>query len=123
MTDSNGCRAIDSVYVEVLPDIIIPDGISPNADNLNDTWILDIIAQLNNSYPGVEVFIGIYNRWGDELYTSDENYGNDWDGTREKDGERLPAGTYYYVIDISHPTIELPDKFDEPFTGPITVMW
>jgi gliding motility-associated-like protein len=111
-TDTNGCSVTDSVYVEVLPQIIIPDGISPDGNGLNDTWILDFIQH----YPGVSIKINVYNRWGDLLFESDETYANDWGGTT-KDGKRLPAGTYYYVIDIDH------EDFPEPFTGPITIMW
>ncbi|MBK6527306.1 MAG: hypothetical protein IPG07_18170 [Crocinitomicaceae bacterium] len=48
-TDTNGCTVTDSVYVEVLPNIVIPDGISPDGNGLNDTWILDFLDQ----YPGV----------------------------------------------------------------------
>ncbi len=112
LTDSNGCTAIDSMWVEVLPDIIIPDGISPNGDGLNDTWILDFLDQ----YPGVPVEINVYNRWGEVLFISDQNYADDWGGTSKK-GHRLMAGTYYYTIKIDHP------DFPEPFTGPITIMW
>jgi len=111
-TDSNGCTVTDSVYVEVLPEIVIPDGISPNGDNLNETWILEFLEQ----YPGTSIKINVYNRWGELLFESDENYNDDWGGTT-KDGKKLPAGTYYYVIDIDHP------DFPEPFTGPITIMW
>ena len=111
-TDTNGCMVTDTVYVEVLPDIIIPDGISPNGDGLNETWILDFLEY----YPGTEIKINVYNRWGDLLFESDETYANDWGGTTE-DNARLPAGTYYYVIDIDH------EDFPEPFTGPITIMW
>lgn len=111
-TDSNGCTGIDSVYVEVFPEIVIPDGITPGSDGKNDTWILDFIDQ----YPGVSIKINIYNRWGDLLYESDETYNDDWAGTTE-DGKRLPAGTYYFVIDIDH------EDFPDPITGPLTVMW
>lgn len=111
-TDTNGCSATDSVYVEILPSIVIPDGISPNGDGKNETWILEFLQQ----YPGVEVKINVYNRWGELLFAADQNYADDWDG-RTKDGKRLPAGTYYYVIQIYH------EDFPEPFTGPITIMW
>ncbi|MFT5822069.1 MAG: gliding motility-associated-like protein [Crocinitomix sp.] len=111
-TDSNGCTNIDSVYVKVLPEIVIPDGITPGSDGKNDTWILDFIDQ----YPGVSIKINIYNRWGDLLYESDETYNDDWAGTTE-DGKRLPAGTYYFVIDVDH------EDFPDPITGPLTVMW
>jgi len=111
-TDTNGCTNIDSMFVTVLPDIVIPDGISPGSDGKNDTWILDFIAQ----YPGVSIKINVYNRWGDLLFEANETYNDDWGGTTV-DGKRLPAGTYYYVIDIDH------EDFPEPFTGPITIMW
>ncbi|MBD3639022.1 MAG: gliding motility-associated C-terminal domain-containing protein [Crocinitomicaceae bacterium] len=112
VTDSIGCTAIDSMYVELRPDIVIPDGISPDGNGLNDTWILDFIEL----YPGVDIQIWVYNRWGEPIFASDENYQDDWGGTTS-DGKRLPAGTYYYTIEIDH------EDFPEPFTGPITIMW
>ncbi|MEO9533596.1 MAG: gliding motility-associated C-terminal domain-containing protein [Crocinitomicaceae bacterium] len=111
-TDTNGCTAIDSMYVTLRPDIIIPDGISPDGNSLNDTWILDFIEL----YPGVSISINVYNRWGEPLFTADETYQDDWAGTT-KDGKKLPAGTYYYTIVIDH------EDFPDPFTGPITIMW
>lgn len=112
VTDTNGCTAIDSMWVELRPDIVIPDGISPDGNGLNDTWILDFIEL----YPGVDIQIYVYNRWGEPIFASDENYQDDWGGTTS-DGKRLPAGTYYYTIEIDH------EDFPEPFTGPITIMW
>lgn len=111
-TDTNGCSGLDSVFVEVIPDLVIPDGVSPDGDGRNDTWILEFIEQ----YPGVSISIGVYNRWGDILFESDENYNDDWGGTTEE-GKRLPAGTYYYVIVVDH------EDFPDPLTGPITIMW
>jgi gliding motility-associated-like protein len=112
VTDSNGCTAIDSMELILRPDIVIPDGISPDGNGLNETWILDFI----DLYPSVSISINVYNRWGEPLFTADETYQDDWGGTTAK-GKRLPAGTYYYTIDIDHP------DFPEPFTGPITIMW
>ncbi|UKN00524.1 gliding motility-associated C-terminal domain-containing protein [Paracrocinitomix mangrovi] len=111
-TDANGCNATDSMYVLLLPDLVIPDGISPDGDGKNDTWILDFIEM----YPGVDIEINVYNRWGEILFTADETYADDWGGTTRK-GKRLPAGTYYYTIVIDH------EDFPDPFTGPITIMW
>lgn len=112
VTDTNGCTGLDSMYVTLKPDIIIPDGISPDGNGLNDTWILDFIEL----YPGVSIDINVYNRWGEPLFHSDETYQDDWGGTT-KDGKKLPAGTYYYTIKIDH------EDFPKPFTGPITIMW
>lgn len=112
VTDTNGCIAIDSMELVLRPDIIIPDGISPDNNGRNDTWILDFIEL----YPGVSIDINVYNRWGEPLFTADETYQDDWGGTT-KDGKKLPAGTYYYTIEIDH------EDFPDPFTGPITIMW
>ena len=69
--------------------------ITPNGDGYNDTWIIDNIE----AYPGTEV--SIFNRYGMEVYTSD-NYMNDWNGTKSPgtggEGDNLPDGAYYYVI-------------------------
>ncbi len=103
---ANGCTATDSVVVTVLPAIKFPDGISPNGDGKNDTWIIDFIEQFPNNV------VEIYNRWGELLFHAD-GYQQDWDGTYN--GEPLPIGTYYYVI-------ELNEEGFEPYTGPITIL-
>ena len=52
-------------------------------------------------------------RWGEELYkTFGGTRFEPWDGT--KDGEELPVGTYYYIIDLANQ--------DEPITGPVTII-
>ncbi len=105
-TNASGCSAIDSVTVTVIPTIQFPDGITPNGDGKNDTWVIDYIEE----YP--EAVVEIYNRWGELLFHSDD-YQNDWDGTYN--GENLPIGTYYFIIDLN-------DDKTEAFTGPLTVL-
>ncbi len=67
---------------------IIPKGISPNGDGMNDFFNLSgfNVTQLN-----------IYNRYGTIAY-SKAGYVNEWAGQSDK-GEELPDGTYYYVIE------------------------
>ncbi len=103
-TDENGCSATDSLTVEVSVAIVFPDGITPNGDGTNDTWIIDFI----NEY--ADAVVMIYNRWGQELFYS-KGYGTPWDGKYK--GKDLPVGTYYYVIDLHNGT--------DPYTGPITI--
>ena len=103
-TDENGCSATDSLTVEVSPGIVFPDGITPNDDGKNDTWIIDFI----NNFP--EAVVMVYNRWGQELFYS-KGYGTPWDGRYK--GKDLPVGTYYYVIDLHNGKA--------PYTGPITI--
>ncbi len=77
----------------------IPQGISPNGDGKNDTFIIPGIL---NAQPNT---LTIFNRWGNIVYEKD-NYQNDWHGQTDRafdllasDG-LLPDGTYYYVIDF-----------------------
>ncbi len=72
--------------------------VSPNGDGLNDTFIIQGIAQ----FPNNELFI--FNRWGVEVYRK-KGYNNTWGGISEgrttiAKGEDLPVGTYYYVLKI-----------------------
>jgi gliding motility-associated-like protein len=91
----------------VRPTIVFPDGISPNGDGANDTWVID----------GIDLFpncnVEVYNRWGELLFQS-PGYKENWDGTFK--GKALPVGTYYYIIDLGDPL------FPDAYTGPITIM-
>ncbi len=95
------------MFVEVVPDVVIPSGFTPNGDGWNDTWQIDFI----DLFPACEV--EIYNRWGELLFSS-VGYGTPWDGTYK--GGYVPVGTYYYVVKLNDP------DFPEPYTGPLTVL-
>ena len=103
--DSSGCLGIDSIYVVL--GVLPYDAITPNGDQMNDTWeIVDI-----ENYP--QAIVKIFNRWGTVVHetTGGSNY-IAWDGTYES--EELPVGTYYYVIDLNNN--------EDPQTGPITII-
>lgn len=97
-TTTDGCRTADDVIVTVWERITIPNGITPNGDGINDRWELPGIEH----YPNAEV--RVFNRWGSELFYS-KGYSRPFDGNRS--GARLPAATYYYVIQPNNgrPTI------------------
>jgi len=57
--------------------------------------------------------IQIFDRGGRLVFRSDGGYNNDWLGTGP-DGDNLPVGTYYYVIDLS--------TGGEPLNGTITIV-
>lgn len=108
VTDENGCLGSDSVFVEVLPEVVVTSGFTPNDDGVNDTWIIDNMELFPNNV------VNIFNRWGQVMYSQKPyNSGNVWDGTYE--GEKLPVGTYYYTIELND------DRFPDPITGPITI--
>ena len=75
--------------VEII-ELFIPTGISPNGDGVNEYLIIDGLQYLS------ENVIRIYNRWGEEVYSSSP-YQNDWNG-KNNEGMPLPDGTYFYVV-------------------------
>ncbi len=87
------------VNVYVKPDgisLIDPtSGITPNDDGKNDVWIIRGIEE----YPDNEVVI--FNRWGDEIdsFAGYDNKDVVWKGRNGSD-DRVPDGTYYYIIKI-----------------------
>ncbi|HEY4788177.1 MAG TPA: gliding motility-associated C-terminal domain-containing protein [Bacteroidales bacterium] len=97
LTDIHGCSFIDSVLVipcnENVIKKLIPNAFTPNNDNDNDTWRIDILT----NYPNASV--AIYNRWGQLVYKAEKNYPpQGWDGA--SNGRPLPMDTYFYVIDL-----------------------
>jgi len=95
VTDDNGCSAEASVRVESLNPIclVIPNGISPNNDGINDVWNIG----LTDLYPQIEV--SIFNRWGELIWKSEKGYPKPWDGRSR--GSVLPIDSYHYIIDLN----------------------
>jgi len=84
----NGCTAEETLNV-LSASCGIQKGISANNDGLNDNFDLEgyNVKQLK-----------IFNRYGMAVY-SKSNYENEWYGQSDN-GDELPDGTYYYVIDF-----------------------
>lgn len=106
--DLNGCTAEDSVFVNVIPEIEVVSGFTPNGDGMNELWTIGN----HEMYPSLSV--EVYNRWGERLYLSENGYARPWDGTFN--GNPLPIGTYYYVISIDEP------QYKTTLTGPVTIL-
>ena len=90
---------VDNVStIETFPtDFNIPEGFSPNADGINDLFVIrGILYYPNNT-------IVIYNRWGDKVFEASP-YQNTWDGKTsmglQVGGDKLPVGTYFYILDL-----------------------
>ena len=89
--DSNGC--VFSKGAKVNSICMIPNAITPNNDRFNDSFDLS----------GCEVTkLQIFNRYGVEVNKYD-NYSNQWIGDN-RNGESLPDGTYFYVVEIKDGT-------------------
>ncbi len=74
---------------------IPPTIFTPNNDGVNDAFVIPCLA--TDQYP--QNVVSIFNQWGDEVFRS-APYTNNWMGTYN--GEDLPVGTYYYVIDFGN---------------------
>ncbi|SHH19259.1 gliding motility-associated C-terminal domain-containing protein [Chryseolinea serpens] len=84
------------VDIEGQIEIDIPNAFTPNGDNANDTWHV----QLLNKDKLDEAIIKVYNKRGLLLYEAN-GFERDWDAIFR--GERLPVDTYFYTIDIKLP--------------------
>ena len=102
---ADGCIATDEVTVTVIPRIVVSNGITPNGDGANDTWVIRNIE----FYP--EAQVDIFNRWGNKVFSS-KGYAKPWDGTFN--GQPLPVAAYYYVIKLNNE--------EPPISGSITLV-
>ena len=89
--NTTGCEYITSVDVIELESCVIPQGISPNGDGMNDTFDL-------SSYDVDK--LEIFNRNGTLVY-SKTNYTNEWYG-QSNNGDELPVGTYFYTMEYEN---------------------
>ena len=69
--------------------------LTPGSGGLEDTWKIINIDQ----YPTNRV--SVYDKNGNVVF-SDQNYKNNWRGTFKNSANPLPAGSYYYVIDLNN---------------------
>ncbi|UUV22270.1 gliding motility-associated C-terminal domain-containing protein [Paenimyroides aestuarii] len=81
-------------------EVVIYNGVTPDGDGMNDYFIIDNINQFPNNH------VTIYNRWGRKVYEthSYDSNGNVFRGYAQgnaivNEGEKLPSGTYYYVVE------------------------
>ena len=109
ISDANDCYSLlDSITVDsALTCVEMTNTFTPNNDGVNDTWNLDF-----SNYS--EVNLVIFNKWGSEI-ASFTDLVFSWDGTYN--GNDLPAGTYYYIIQLTQSTGSLINQ-----SGPITII-
>lgn len=93
-TDAYGCETTDTITVDVEKKcgLTVYNLVSPNSDGSNDYFEIDGISDFKHT-------VSIYNRWGQKLFES-ADYKNNWDGSSESNGVHVPAGTYFYIIEL-----------------------
>jgi len=84
--------------------------ITPNGDNINDSFF---VKGLRNIFLNFKMTI--YNRWGYQIWTG-YHKDADWNGIADvqkvgSEGTTVPAGTYYFVLELNDP------DFPEPIVG------
>jgi len=100
ITDSHGCEETKTYSVSYLNDVClnIPDAFSPNADGVNDTWLIEGIENFEN------IRIQIFNRWGQlvfEFEGSGISYTDtavQWNGTFND--TEITTNSFIYMLDL-----------------------
>lgn len=92
------CLGTDDVNIELynVSNCVITQGISPDATpEFNDYLDLEFLSDRVGGITNLQIF----NRYGTIVFNKN-NYINEWKG-QDKNGNDLPTGTYYYVIDFA----------------------
>lgn len=85
--NDTGCEFFVEATVIELESCVIPQGISPNNDGMNDRFDLSSFNVTR---------LEIFNRNGTRVFVKD-NYRDEWFGQSDN-GDTLPVGTYFYTM-------------------------
>ena len=107
----DGCTSTDSVNVSNDCYMDIPNAFTPNGDGVNDYFFpRQMLTKGLTSFA-----MNIYNRWGQEIFTTTTTDGRGWDGMFNNVPQ--PEGVYIYIIDAV-----FKDGQHEHHQGNITLM-
>lgn len=96
--DHSGACTRQELTIDVIGDVVVYNGVSPNGDGKNDFLFLQYIELLEETKNNK---VSIFNRWGDRVFEA-SNYDNRttvFTG-QNKNGNDLPSGNYFYKIDF-----------------------
>jgi gliding motility-associated-like protein len=85
--------------------LFIPNGFSPNGDNINDTWTIEDIIKFQ------DYRVKVINKSGGIMYNEQSPNSIIWDGTFN--GSIVASSDYYYVVNI--------ESINKTYTGSLTV--
>ncbi|MFA9220323.1 MAG: gliding motility-associated C-terminal domain-containing protein [Sediminibacterium sp.] len=104
------CSVNAPVFVRILSPLSIYNALTPNGDNIDDTWTIGGIDR-----PVFEAaVVSVFDRWGQQVFKS-LGYRTPWDGTNN--GKYLPTGAYYYVIELNTYNLYIP-----PYVGIVSIL-
>jgi gliding motility-associated-like protein len=105
---TNECGSSHANFYVVVKDcgcyVYAPNSFTPNSDGLNDEFRINYKCEFR------EYNLEIYNRWGELIFKSSSPEVS-WDGT--KNGRRVPAGIYQYLIKYSSNDPFNPENFEK----------
>ena len=104
ITDANGCEITLEFILDQPTDLVMPTGFSPNGDGSNDHFVVNGLDGYTTNH------LVILNRWGNVVFER-INYRNDWGG-ENLEGEPLPNGTYFVILEINGGGITLQQFLD-----------
>ncbi len=116
ITTVNGCKAYDSMFVDVSIDraLYIPNVFTPERDGRNKIFKF----YGNRAISGIN-YLRVFNRWGGLVF---EGIGLDinddlsgWDGT--SNGQPLPSGVYTFMA-----SVQFVDRVDRIIKGDVTLL-
>ena len=118
VTDICGQQAVFQQRISVMQcepmpcnpeELIISKTITVNGDGINDVLEIKGLEACDPVYQ-----IKVFNRWGNMVFASDD-YQNDWAALAPNnavgDSGTLPAGTYYYMLNIGDMTLKPVDGY------------
>lgn len=92
-------------YTQNLSCLNIPSAFTPDGDGVNDNWNIRSLSEYSSCK------VEIFNQWGSLVFKS-TGYETPWDG--KYNGEPVPAGAYYYIIDLNNNL--------NKYTGTVTIV-
>ncbi len=99
--DNDGILDDNDAFPKSDEPLLVPSEVfTPNGDGNNDNWVIPGIDNYPNSV------VKVYNRWGHEIFSAN-GYQNNWGGAYNSNSEKLPAGSYLYVIDLGNGTVPI----------------
>lgn len=105
------CSVTDSIRISRDCYLNIPNAFSPDGDGLNDYFLP---RELLSS--GLKSFkMEIYNRWGENIFSTTSIEGRGWDG--KYNGVLQPMSAYIYIIDA-----EFDNNIKKTFKGNVTLI-
>ena len=80
-------------------ELFVSEVLTPGVNGPEATWQIVNLDLFPNA------IVKVYNRNG-QLVFEEQDYRNDWAGIYERTGALLPAGSYYYRIDLGNGTVQ-----------------